>query len=67
MMEITLNGEAFQHKDKLTVQSLIDSQDLSGKRIAVEVNLEIIPRSRFSSHILHNGDRVEIVHAIGGG
>ena len=66
-MEITLNGEACQYEDKLTVQSLIEAKDLSGKRIAVEINLEIIPRSQFSSHVLCDGDRVEIVHAIGGG
>jgi sulfur carrier protein len=33
----------------------------------VEVNMEIVPRSQFASHVLHDGDRVEIVHAIGGG
>jgi len=40
---------------------------LSGRRLAMEVNREIVPRSEYAEHVLHDGDQVEIVHAIGGG
>jgi len=66
-MKITLNGEACQCEDGQTIQSFIEQQGLSDKRIAVEVNLEIVPRSQFATSRLQDGDRVEIVHAIGGG
>ena len=66
-MKITLNGEACQCEDEVTIQSFIEQQKLSGQRIAVEVNLEIVPRSQFALHHLQDGDRVEIVRAIGGG
>ena len=66
-MQINLNGQACECDDGQTIQTLIEQEDLADKRIAVEVNLEIVPRSLFASHVLHEGDRVEIVHAIGGG
>lgn len=66
-MNILLNGEPFECDDTSTLETLIDSQQLGGKRIAIEVNLEVIPRSQFSDCSLHDGDKVEIVHAIGGG
>lgn len=66
-MQINLNGQACECDDGQTIQTLIEQEDLADKRIAVEVNLEIVPRSLFTSHVLHEGDRVEIVHAIGGG
>jgi sulfur carrier protein len=46
---------------------LIDRLELTGKRLAVEVNEEVVPRSLHAGYRLHDGDRVEIVHAIGGG
>jgi sulfur carrier protein len=46
---------------------LIERLDLSGKRLAVEVNQELVPRSQFGSHRLAANDRVEIIHAVGGG
>ena len=67
MIEITLNGESRQLEEDLTVQRLIEQQNLTGKRIAVEINLDILPRSEFDNRCLQHGDRVEIVHAIGGG
>lgn len=66
-MEITLNGEAKVLSPDATVASLVEDLGLAGKRLAVEVNLEIIPRSIHEAHQLQAGDRVEIVHAIGGG
>jgi len=66
-MKIILNGNALDLPDHSTLLKLIESQDLTGKRLAVEVNLEIIPKTEHASYILKNDDKVEIVHAIGGG
>ncbi|HEY6043433.1 MAG TPA: sulfur carrier protein ThiS [Nitrosospira sp.] len=52
---------------KLTVAQLLEQMALQGKRIAVERNGEIVPRSRFDQPLLENGDRIEIVVAVGGG
>jgi sulfur carrier protein len=67
MVEIFVNGESRQFPEEMTVKQLLEEMALTDKRLAVEVNLEIVPRSRHVSHILRAGDRVEIVHAIGGG
>lgn len=66
-MDITLNGEARQVQDNCTAAQLVEQLQLGGQRIAMEVNMEIVPRSRYASHQLSAGDRIEIVHAIGGG
>ena len=66
-MEIIVNGEARQVADSCTVADLIEELQLTGKRLAVEVNLDIVPRSSHAQHPLQAGDKVEIVHAIGGG
>lgn len=66
-MEISVNGQLQQVHDNLTVAQLIDLLSLTSKRLAVEVNLAIVPRSKFGAYILTQGDRVEIVQAIGGG
>jgi sulfur carrier protein len=52
---------------KLTVVQLLEQMALQGKRIAVERNGEIVPRSRFDQPLLKDGDRIEIVVAVGGG
>ncbi|QJQ95478.1 MULTISPECIES: sulfur carrier protein ThiS [Halomonadaceae] len=66
-MQIQLNGEVRELDGEVTLLELIESLDLAGRRIAVEVNEEIVPRSQHVSQRLAEGDRVEIVHAIGGG
>ncbi|HET6726386.1 MAG TPA: sulfur carrier protein ThiS [Gammaproteobacteria bacterium] len=66
-MQIFLNGDGADYPDGLTAAQLVDRLELRGKRIAMEVNGEILPRSRYSEHTFNAGDRVEIVHAIGGG
>lgn len=66
-MQILINGETRQVQDACTVAELLDALALSGKRLAFEVNLEIVPRGEYARHTLVEGDRVEIVHAIGGG
>ena len=66
-MNIILNGEQREIPDASTAAALVDLLDLGERRIAMEVNLEIVPRGAYADHILQEGDRVEIVHAIGGG
>ncbi|HSC75255.1 MAG TPA: sulfur carrier protein ThiS [Pseudomonadales bacterium] len=67
-MQIILNGESVTLSDKTnTIAALIEQLQLTGKRIAVEINEEIAPRSTHAATHLQAGDRVEIVHAIGGG
>ena len=66
-MNIILNGESTDVGEATSIQALIEGLELTGRRIAVEVNEEIVPRSEHETHQLAPGDRVEIVHAIGGG
>ena len=64
---ITLNGEIRQFPDALNLTDLIAELGLTGKRIALERNGEIVPRSQFATQLLNEGDQVEIVVAVGGG
>ncbi len=66
-MEVIVNGELRQVVEPYTVANLIHDMDLVGRRLAVEVNSEIVPRSLHETHLFKAGDKVEIVHAIGGG
>jgi sulfur carrier protein len=66
-MNIRLNGDRYLLEEGATVAALVDVLALKGRRIAVEVNEEVVPRSRHAAHRLEEGDRVEVVHAIGGG
>jgi sulfur carrier protein len=66
-LQIFINGEAQDVQESCSVQQLLQSMDISGKRLAVEVNEEIVPKSRHAEYAFCEGDRVEIVHAIGGG
>lgn len=66
-MQIELNGESHELADSATVATLIEDLGLVGRRLAVEVNEDIVPRSQHGEHRLQTGDRVEVVHAIGGG
>ena len=67
MVTVTLNGEARDFERALPVQELIERLGLAGKRIAVERNGEIVPRSEFGAHTICDGDTLEIVVAVGGG
>ena len=67
MIAITLNGEPRQFPGPLSCQQLIDALELAGKRVALERNGEIVPRSRFGEQQLADGDQLEIVVAVGGG
>ena len=66
-MDIVLNGESRSLAAALTVLDLLRAEGLGERRVAVEVNGEIVPRSRHAESTLREGDRVEIVHALGGG
>ena len=66
-MHIQLNGEPLELPDGETVLALLTRLDLAGRRVAVELNLDIVPRSQHESTALNEGDQVEVVHAIGGG
>lgn len=66
-MKILLNGEEMHFAAAPTIAELLAAQGMAERRVAVEVNRGIVPRSLHASHRLDEGDRVEIVHAIGGG
>ena len=66
-MRIQVNGSPTEVASAFTAQQLVERLELAGKRVALEVNGEIVPRSRYAEHALQDGDHVEIVHAIGGG
>jgi sulfur carrier protein len=66
-MKIRLNGEPRDIPEHCTAEQLVALLELTGKRLAMEVNRDIVPRSAYASHHLREGDAVEIVHAIGGG
>ena len=66
-MQIFINGEEKQVPDDINMTSLVALLELGDQRFAVEINQDLIPRSTFDNHQLGAGDKVEIVHAIGGG
>ncbi|MDX1452298.1 MAG: sulfur carrier protein ThiS [Oleiphilaceae bacterium] len=66
-MQIILNGEAYELDAKSSIADLCVRLQLEGKRFAVEVNREIIPRGEHATFMLKEQDHVEIVQAIGGG
>jgi len=67
MIPITVNGRDQSIDDGLSVAGLLVRLGLEGKRVAVELNREIVPRSRHETTRLQEGDAIEIVQAIGGG
>jgi len=66
-MQIIVNGEQREVLENLTAAQLVKDMDIFGKRIAMEVNLEIVPRSIYGEYAFKAGDKIEIVHAVGGG
>ncbi len=66
-MQITLNGETRQVEPGTTLEALLAQAGHAGRKVAVEVNLAVVPRSRHDRHVLAEDDRVEIIQAIGGG
>ena len=66
-MQIQLNGKPRDLETGSTLVALLQAEGLAERRVAVEVNGEIVPRGVHASHVLQAQDRVEIVHALGGG
>lgn len=70
MMRLKINGEEKQFeqlKQGATVAALIDSFGFAHQKVAIERNLEIVPKSAYNGQVLQDGDQIEIVHFIGGG
>lgn len=66
-IEVSVNGSGREVPAQTTVAELITLLGLGGRRVAVELNHEVVPRSAHAAHTLKAGDRLEIIHAIGGG
>jgi len=66
-LSLTVNGEAHSAPAGATVRTLVERLGLGGRRVAVAVNRGVVPRSEHATHTLRDGDRVEILEAVGGG
>lgn len=66
-MILTINGESRDFPDGITLAALVAQLGMKADRVAVELNLEIVPRPQWESTVLKNGDKLEIVHFVGGG
>ena len=66
-MEILVNGEFHTFKAGLSVADMLGELGLPLKKIAVERNLEVVPKSTYQDVVLETGDKIEIIHFIGGG
>jgi len=67
MIEVTVNGTTHSFERSLELAALLQKLQLAGKKIAVEKNGEIVPKGLHQSTVVENGDRFEIVVAVGGG
>jgi sulfur carrier protein len=67
LINLHINGEPRQFPASLSVSGLVELLELQGKRVAIERNGEIVPRSQYPETTLADGDRLEIVVAVGGG
>ena len=66
-MKITINGENRTLNEPISLKQLVSDLGLENKRLAIEVNQDIVPRGEYADTLLKENDKVEIVHAIGGG
>ena len=66
-LTIILNGETRTARPGSTITELLSAMEVKAQHVAVEVNQEIVPRSRHAEHCLRDGDRVEVVTLVGGG
>lgn len=67
MLQVTVNGEIRSLDDGMTVFSLLEHLELNARKVAVERNLAIVPKSAYAETALMDGDRLEIVAFVGGG
>lgn len=63
---VKINGELLD-KDGNTVAEMLADMDISGQRVAVEINEEIVPKAQYGETVLRDGDKVEVVRFVGGG
>lgn len=66
-VDFELNGEKRAASEPLTVLGLLEEFDLVGRRVAVAINSEVVPKSLFGQRTIRPGDQVEVIHAVGGG
>lgn len=66
-MMVTLNGEERSCREGSTIADLVEELGLGKRRIAVEVNRDILPRTEYQTYRIQAGDHIEIVHFVGGG
>jgi sulfur carrier protein len=67
VIQVTVNGKAHRFEEPLEISALLARLELAGRKIAVERNGEIVPRSAHAATLVADGDRLEIVVAVGGG
>jgi len=66
-MQLIVNGENREIADNSTVSDLLAALQITATRVAVELNLEIVPKAGYAERTLQDGDKIEIVHFVGGG
>jgi len=66
-MKLQINGEDRDFSDSLTLAALVETLGMKADRVAVELNRDIVPRDRWAQTALNEGDRLEVVHFVGGG
>jgi sulfur carrier protein len=66
-MQIRLNGEPYEGPEVMTVAELLERLEIEAPRVAVELNLDILPKTEYAATQLKDGDELEIVHFVGGG
>ena len=66
-MQLIINGEAREFAGEMTLSALVEQLGMTAGRVAVELNRDIVPRERWAATTLHDGDRLEVVHFVGGG
>jgi sulfur carrier protein len=67
VISVSINGSPQTFEHQISITDLVASLNLTGKRIAIECNSEIVPRSLFAQRLLADGDIIEVVVAVGGG
>ena len=66
-MLIVLNGDSVETADGSTVETLLQRLGISRERVAIELNADIVPKADYEKQLLSDGDKIEIVHFVGGG
>jgi thiamine biosynthesis protein ThiS len=66
-MKLQINGDQRDYPENLTIATLVEHLGMKADRVAIELNLQIVPRTQWTSASLKDGDKLEIVHFVGGG